>query len=78
MGSLDSYADELGRHGLMIPPFSNISVLGELIEILRQAPANMDEKLTVVLSGVRPDHIEGHHGASEHARLEEKSHPKQR
>lgn len=58
MGSLDSYADELGRHGLMIPPFSNMSVLGELIKILRQAPADMDEKLSGVLSTIyTPAHL---------------------
>lgn len=58
MGSLNSYADELGHHGLMIPPFSNMSVLGELIKILRQAPADMDEKLTVVLSTIyTPAHL---------------------
>ncbi|MEQ4337491.1 MULTISPECIES: hypothetical protein [Pseudomonas syringae group] len=58
MGSLDSYAQELGCHGLMIPPFSNIGILEELIEILRQAPADLDEKLATVLSRVyTPAHL---------------------
>jgi hypothetical protein len=32
MGSLDWYAEELGRHGLMIPPFSNMGILHQLID----------------------------------------------
>lgn len=58
MGSLDNYADELGRHGLMIPPFSTMGILDELIQILRQAPANMDEQLTAVLARIyTPAHL---------------------
>ena len=58
MGSLNSYADELGRHGLMIPPFSNMGIVDELVQILRKAPMDMDEQLTAVLSRIyTPAHL---------------------
>lgn len=58
MGSLDSYAEELGRHGLMIPPFSNMGILHELIQIIREGPMDMDERLSAVLSQIyTPSHL---------------------
>jgi hypothetical protein len=42
----------------MIPPFSNMGILHELIQIIREAPADMDERLSTVLSQIfTPSHL---------------------
>ena len=49
MGSLDYYAYLLGRQGLMIPPFSNMSVLDKLVAIIQKSDIDMDDRLAAVL-----------------------------
>lgn len=49
MGSLEHYANILGCQGLMIPPFSNMSILDKLATIIQGAGIEKDGQLAEIL-----------------------------